>query len=482
MKGQLSIKRLLFLFLIIVSLMEIMVLSSGCANIIPPEGGPRDTLPPRLVRATPGDSTLNFRGNRIEFTFNEFVDLASPQQNILFSPTLDPNVDVRLRTITVRLRDTLEPNTTYTINFGQALKDLNEGNIARDFTYTFSTGPTFDTLSFRGNVVLSESGKIDTTIVAVLHRNLDDSAVVRERPRYVARLDGNGNFTFNNLPAGTFEIYALGGGAGGAATHRRYNNREYFAFADSPIVIRPGTPPITLYAYKAEGAPATTPATPQTPSNGRNGGNGGNGNDRRLRFSTNLSNNEQDLLKNFVVTFEQSLRSFDSNRLRLTQDSTFAAVNYKASLDSARRQLTLQTQWAPSTTYNVILDKDFAEDSLGRRLLKSDTLSFVTKDLADYARLRIRLRGADSTQNPVLQLLQNGTVVYSTSIRSGQMGIEQFTPGEYDLQVLFDRNNNGKWDAGQFFGTKRQPEIVRPITRRITVRGGVNNDFEVNLE
>src|SRR5687768_9131210 len=96
---------------------------SGCANIIPPEGGPRDTIPPQLVRAIPGDSTVNFRGNRIELTFDEFVDLATPQQNVLFSPTLDPNVDVRLRTVTVRLKDTLEANTTYTINFGQALKD-----------------------------------------------------------------------------------------------------------------------------------------------------------------------------------------------------------------------------------------------------------------------------------------------------------------------------------------------------------------------
>ena len=468
----------LFTIVILFVLFTGMIGGSGCANIIPPEGGPRDTLPPRLVRATPGDSTLNFRGNRIEFTFDEFVDLASPQQNVLFSPTMDPRMDVRLRTVTVHLRDTLEPNTTYTINFGQALKDINEGNIARDFTYTFSTGPAFDTLSFSGKVVLAESGKIDTTLVAVLHRNQNDSAVVSDRPRYVARLDGNGNFIFNNLPAGTFKLYALGGGAGSAATYRRYNVREYFAFADSPIVIRPATPPVTLYAYKAEGAATTPPATTQPPSNGGNG----NGSDRRLRFSTNLSSNEQDLLSNLVLTFEQSLRLFDSTRLRLTQDSAYAPVSYTTSLDSARRQLTLRTQWAPSTTYNLILDRDFAEDSLGRRLLKSDTLSFVSKDLADYARLRIRLRGADSTQNPVLQLLQNGKVVHSASIRSGQMGIEQFTPGEYDLQVLFDRNNNGKWDPGQFFGTKRQPEIVRPISKRISVKGGVNNDHEVSLE
>src|SRR5688572_27347745 len=132
-----------FLFTIVILLiLGISVISgTGCANIVPPQGGPRDTLPPLLTRATPADSTLNFRGNRIELTFNEYIDLENPQQKVLISPTIDPNMEVRLRTLTIRLRDTLDPNTTYTINFGDALKDINEGNVARDFTYTFSTGP-----------------------------------------------------------------------------------------------------------------------------------------------------------------------------------------------------------------------------------------------------------------------------------------------------------------------------------------------------
>jgi hypothetical protein len=482
MKGLLSTKRLLFLFLLIFPILGIMVLSSGCANIVPPQGGPRDTIPPLLVRATPADSTLNFRSKRIELSFDEYIDLQNAQQNLLVTPTFatSPQVDVRLRTMTIHLRDTLEPNTTYSFNFGNALRDINEGNVLPDFSYTFSTGPTFDTLSFGGNVIVAESGKVDTTLFAVLYRNPSDSAVVKERPRYISRLDSEGNFRFHNLPAGTFSVYVFGDAASGGLSTRRYNSRQYFAFADSPVVIRPATPPLTLYAYKAEAVP-TTPAstTPQTPSNGRRDNNGG---DRRLRFSTNLSGEQQDLLKNLVLTFEQPLRLYDSSRLRLTQDSTFTAVSYRTTLDSARRQLTLQTQWTPAATYNLILDKDFAEDTLGRRLLKSDTLSFTTRKLTDYGRLRIRLTNADTAQHPVLQLLQNNVVVYNASISSGQISIDQFTPGDYEVQILLDRNNNGKWDAGQFFGTKRQPEIVRPIDRRITVKGGSNNEYDISLE
>lgn len=450
---------------------------SGCANIVPPQGGPRDTIPPMLIKASPNDSTTNFQGKRIELLFDEYIDLQDTRGNVLFSPTFntDPQIDIRLRTMTIHWKDTLEPNTTYSINFGNALKDFNEGNVSSGFTYTFSTGPVFDTLSFSGNIVLAENGKIDTTLIAVLYRNPTDSAVAKERPRYIARQDSRGHFRFHNLPPGTFRVYVLNNGG----SQSRYNSRQYFAFADSPVVVRPATPPVTLYAYKPEAAPtpASTSALPP-PSNGRRD----NSSERRLRFSTNLSNEEQDLLKNLVLTFEQPLRIYDSSKLRLTRDSTFTAVSYSTRLDTARKQLTLLTQWVPATKYNLILDRDFAEDTLGRRLLKSDTISFTTRKLTDYGRMRVRLTNVDSTQHPILQLLQNNVVVYSTSISSGQVSVDQFIPGDYEVQILLDRNNNGKWDPGQFFGKHLQPEIVRPIEQRITVKGGSNNDYELKLE
>src|SRR5687768_4742826 len=113
--------------------------STGCANIIPPSGGPRDSLPPKLVLATPADSTLNFRENRISFVFDEYVDLQEVQNNLLFTPTfeINPEVSVRLRTVSVRFRDSLLPNTTYILNFGNAIRDINESNPVRNFTYVF---------------------------------------------------------------------------------------------------------------------------------------------------------------------------------------------------------------------------------------------------------------------------------------------------------------------------------------------------------
>ena len=171
---------------------------AGCANIIPPTGGPRDSTPPVLLQAIPRDSAINYQGNRILLSFNEYVTIENASENVLISPTQNniPIIDYKLRNITVKLRDILEPNTTYSINFGNAIKDVNEGNIFKDFTYVFSTGPQLDDNTLSGRIVLAETGKVDSTMLAVLHRNLYDSAVAKEKPRYIARLDGKGSFRF----------------------------------------------------------------------------------------------------------------------------------------------------------------------------------------------------------------------------------------------------------------------------------------------
>jgi uncharacterized protein (DUF2141 family) len=446
----------------------------GCANIIPPSGGPRDSLPPVLLTATPPDSSTNFRAGRIVLTFDEYIDLQEVQQNLLFTPIFESNpvVEARLRTITVRLRDTLEANTTYTFNFGNAIRDFNENNILRNFDYTFSTGPYLDSLTLSGNVKLAENGAIDTTLQVVLHRNLDDSAIVKERPRYAARVDRNGAFTFRNLPPGTFAIYALGD----AGSNRRYQSKsQLFAFANNPVAIADSVTPVTLWAYReAPVTPATAASSSGTPRNAA---------DRRLRFTTNLSGNQQSLLDSLVFTFERPLRTFDSAQLSLHTDSTFTPVQaYTTTLDSTRKRLALHTAWQPGTAYHLILNPEFAADTLGFRLPRRDTLSFTARKVEDYGRITLRLRNIDTTQNPVLQFVQSDKVVFSASVKSGLFRQTLFPPGDYTLRILYDTNGNGVWDPGQFFGTKKQPEIVWPISQTINVKPAWDNEFERSLQ
>lgn len=465
-------RSVLFFFLIAVLVIGSVIGGTGCANIIPPAGGPRDSLPPQLVRASPPDSTVNFSGHRIVLEFDEFID-AQNTQSVLVTPypQSPPSFESRLRTLTITMRDTLEPNTTYTINFGDAIKDVNEGNILRNFEYAFSTGAALDSLTFRGNVLVAETGRVDSNMVVVLYRNLDDSAIVNDRPRYITKLDRSGSFRFTNLPAGTFALYAFGD-----ANSRRYPGRaQLFAFADSPVVIRSGVPPVTLYAYRE------APAKPAAPGAVTPAGRPSGGAVNRLTFGTNLTGNTLDLLGNLVLNFEHPLRTFDSTGMRLAQDSTFTPVAATGTLDTSRRRLTVAANWQEGTSYHLILDQRFAEDTLGRRLLKTDTVSFATRKKSDYGSITIRMRNVDLAQNPVLQFLQNNNVVQSVAIPTGTFTQTLFLPGDYELRVLYDRNRNGQWDPGSFFGEKRQPELVKPIERRVNVKANWDNEFEIAL-
>jgi uncharacterized protein (DUF2141 family) len=345
--------------------------------------------------------------------------------------------------------------------------------VARNFTYIFSTGSTFDSLTLSGKVLLAENGKTDTTLAVILHKNGEDSAVVNERPRYLTRLDSSGTFTFRNLPSGTFYLYALKDEGG---SHRYLSEKLLFAFADSPVTIQAVNAPITLYAYSEKAAPGPV-VIPQIGNRQRAVSTA----DKRLRLQTNLANGQLDLLNNFTISFDQPLKTFDTTLIHFSSDSSFAPVtSHHISLDSLRKKITLQYDWKENTLYNVIVEKDFAEDSSGRKLLKTDTISFKTKRLSEYGSLRIRFKNLDLAANPVLLFVQNDNIVKSIPLSSSELNQSIFVPGDYELRILNDRNKNGKWDAGEFFGKHIQPEIVKPVSRRITtIKANWQNEFDV---
>lgn len=471
-------KRIFLFSFFILLISQIAVLNYGCANIIPPLGGARDSLPPRLLKATPGDSTRNFTGNKIIFTFDEYVDLQSVQENLALSPLpkINPSVDFKLNTVTIKLKDTLEPNTTYSLSLGDAIKDYNEGNVLKQFTYTFSTGRYIDSLELKGKVILAETGKIDSTLIVMLHTSADDSVVVKEKPRYITKVDGNGNFVFKNLPPKTFYAYAL---KDEGSTHRYLSDKQIFAFADKPVVVQGNTEPVTLYAYASK----QTNLQPVLPSFNVNNRNKGAGTvEKRLKYSTSLLNNQQDLLGDFTMTFETPLRSFDSSKIRLYTDSTFTPVPvYKFQKDSSNKKIHLVNIWKENTEYHIILEKDFAEDSSGKKLLKADTLSFKTKKLADYGALKIKFRNIELTKNPVLLFVIGENIYKSFPLSGADFSQTLFLPGEYELRILYDLNKNGVWTPGDFFGKHKQPEIVKPVERKITVKPAWQNEFEISL-
>ena len=469
-------KLFLFLLIALFTIQQIAVLP-GCANIIPPTGGPMDSTPPRLVKADPPDSSKGFKDKTITLTFDEYIQDVQQQnllENLIISPTptIAPVIESKLKTITVKIKDTLEANTTYSYNFGKSIKDYNEGNVLENFSYIFTTGTSLDSLELTGKVLLAETGGIDSTLIVMLHKSGDDSALIKDSPRYIAKLDGKGSFRFRILPAGIYYVYALKDDGG---TRRYFPKTKLFAFADQPVEIKPGVTEIILYAFAEKGEPpsATAPIS-------INRGAANRADERRLKFTTTIINKQQDLLNPFTLSFEQSLKNFDTTKMMLSTDSAYVPEkNYSWQPDSLNKKITLIIKWKENTNYNLILDKEFAEDTAGRKLLKTETLNFATKKQTEYGTVRINFSNFDLTKNPVLLFLQSGQIVKSYTLTTASFSQPLFFPGEYELRMLNDENKNGIWDPGDFFGKRKQPELVKPIDKKITIKANWDNEFEI---
>jgi hypothetical protein len=220
------------LFLISVS----VVLLFNCAKISSPSGGQRDRKSPVVVKSNPMNGARNFRGKKIEIEFNEYVVLDNINDKFMISPPLrkKPRVFIRGKNVDVEFDDKLKDSTTYTFYFQDAIKDLNEGNILQNYQFVLSTGPVIDSLSVTGNIYNAYDLEVPDKTIALMYRELADSAVEKHLPEYITRLDATGYFRINNVRPGTYRLFGLADGD----NSKNYNlPDEAFAFMDSAIVI-----------------------------------------------------------------------------------------------------------------------------------------------------------------------------------------------------------------------------------------------------
>ncbi len=186
----------------------------GCANIVAPTGGAKDEIPPKVVveKSTPNFQT-NFKKQRIELTFDEWIKLDDAFNQVVVSPPLDelPQVTQDGKKIVFEFgkKEVLRENATYTINFGAAVKDLSEGNVAKNLRFVFSTGAIIDSLTVRGRVVDAVTGLPTEGVVLMLYDNFSDTVVRKIKPFYFGRTDKNGQTIIENVREGTFKVFAL---------------------------------------------------------------------------------------------------------------------------------------------------------------------------------------------------------------------------------------------------------------------------------
>ena len=214
MKKSDNINRLLKLMPVIMIVLSFIICHltfSGCARMGSPDGGWYDDDPPRVIGCSPEDQATNVTSNKITIYFDEFIKLADASQNVIVSPPqLEmPEIKTQGKKIVVNLIDSLKPNTTYTVDFSDAITDNNEGNPLGNYTYTFSTGEQIDTFEVAGYVLSAD--KLDPVqgISVGLYDDLADSAFRTKPLLRISRTDERGHFVIKGVAPGEYRVYAL---------------------------------------------------------------------------------------------------------------------------------------------------------------------------------------------------------------------------------------------------------------------------------
>ena len=184
---------------------------ASCARMGSPDGGWYDDTPPRIVSATPQERSLNVTARKITILFDEYIKVEDATNKVVVSPPQMevPEIKAAGKKIVVELKDTLMPNTTYTIDFSDAISDNNEGNPLGNYTYTFSTGEQIDTFEVSGTVLNAQDLEPIKGIMVGLYDDLSDSVFKTKPLQRVARTDGRGRFVIKGVAPGTYRAYAL---------------------------------------------------------------------------------------------------------------------------------------------------------------------------------------------------------------------------------------------------------------------------------
>ncbi|OSZ78336.1 hypothetical protein CAP35_08760 [Chitinophagaceae bacterium IBVUCB1] len=463
----------------------ILSIASGCANIVPPEGGKKDTKPPKLLEVSPADSQLNTKASKIELRFNEYIQLNNPSTEIQVSPLISLPITSQVtgRKVVIKIPDTLlKDNTTYRISTNGAIKDLHEGNAFPPYTYTFSTGAYFDSLKLSGVVYNAATGLPDTGAFVLLYDfDTSDSIVVREKPRYVAKIGAEGRFAFDGLPSKKFRIYALHDANGNLV----YDGKEeMIGFRDTLVEPLPDTViPITLQSFKEIFIDTLTEKeNKRKPAMFA---------DRKpkekliLTFSinadTNINKRSFDVTKPLILAFDKYADTLHKDKMLLTTDSAGADVEvaYTMVRDTVlKNNVWIKAAWKDDALYTVRFMKAFAKDSNNNESAPVK-YTFRTRNDEDYGIIDIRLPLKYKDRKYLLMVTADKDTVYYKPVTDTVVVLKKMNPTTYSMRIVVDENKNGKWDTGDLF-EKRQPEMVIPYIGNVPLKAGWESvvDFE----
>ena len=211
-----------------------LTLFASCARMGNPDGGWFDETPPKVIGASPADKGVNVKSRNVKINFDEYVKIDNATENVIVSPPqlTTPEIKAAGKSIDVKLLDSLKANTTYTIDFSDAISDNNEGNPLGNYTYSFSTGAEIDTMEVSGYVLSADNLEPVKGILVGLYSNQADSAFQKLPMLRVSRTDSRGHFIIKGVKNGTYRVYALQDVDGNYMFNQK---SEKLAFLHNPI-------------------------------------------------------------------------------------------------------------------------------------------------------------------------------------------------------------------------------------------------------
>lgn len=494
----------------------------GCASMRTPEGGPRDTTPPKPVKMEPKNMTTNFVGDKVTITFDEYFNLKDEFKEFSISPEQEnpPILKKRKKNLDITFKDSLEKNTTYTLNFGKAIADVNEANVLKNFTYVFSTGPKLDSLSISGKVTNTQTGKPEFDATVFIIPATRDSIFGVKKASIYTSTDSSGNFKLSNLREDTYKIYAIKENNGDKIYQQ---STDEVAFIKEPIVLKKNIDTIKLGLFKEEAQsfrisdrkfnedgsmnfafnqqlirPEIAVIFP-APIN----------DNKIVRFSKNndsvklwLKDLSFDSVKITIksdgkaldtVTFSRDKKETYTRTIQLTDNAVAGKINpFRAyqfylnfplsELDATKVKIledsipktnfTIEKDSSDVLAYRIIYpwknksnyiitygDNTFTELFGTKNKEIKKMFSLESKD--EYATLRIKVDIPEPNKSYILELLNDKKVVIRQDIitKNETISYNNYKAGIYFARVVYDANKNGKWDTGNI-KNQTQPEKI----------------------
>ncbi len=514
----------------ILLIVVLSLLLTNCAKRGRPTGGKKDSIAPLLVSATPNHESINFKAKKIKISFDEYIKLKDVNKQLVISPPLKnapiiTPVGTASKFINIKILDTLKENTTYSFNFGSSIVDNNEENKLEHFKYVVSTGTYIDSLKIKGTILDAFNQKTDEHISVMLYEineQYTDSIIYKEKPMYVSStIDTTSNFELTNLKAGNYFVLAIKQ----PSNNYIYNvKQDKIGFLKDTISIPEDSvvnftlfkeilpfklsKPLEaskghiLFGFQGKGDGLTLKLLDSTSADFNKAIAFERGKDTLNFWYTNSTKKDSLIFEvtnlNFKDTVTVKLRSSKQDSLQLSStikstlelrdtfsissnipitnvdtskitliDKDSIAVKFSTEIDSYKNKIFINFKKKIKAEYNLQILPNSITDIFENT---NDTLSykFSTKTIESYGTIILSVSNVKSPT--IIEIItEKGEVIETKQITTNQtLSFIHLTPRKYIFRAIYDDNNNGVWDTGNFL-QKKYPEKVVYFNKEIDV-------------